>query len=85
MPDAPNTILSRRERRAEEMGVRSGQLVRRKGDAMGLTGVSKEGRREITRAEKRGREVEERGRRRFDWGVEKRGNMQKHFRDPLLQ
>lgn len=84
-PDGRNTILSRRERRAEEMGVRSGQLVRRKGDAMGLAGVSKEGKREITRMEKRGREVEERGRREFAWGVEKRANKQKHYRDPLLQ
>jgi pre-60S factor REI1 len=35
--------------------------------------------------EKRNRDEENRGRRRQEWGVNKKANMQKHYRDPLLQ
>jgi pre-60S factor REI1 len=77
--------LSRREKRALEMGIRSGMIVKRKGDVLGLAGVSKHGKRQVAAEVKRGRKVEERGRKEWEWGVEKRGNMQKHYRDPLLQ
>ncbi|KAF4635182.1 hypothetical protein G7Y89_g2912 [Cudoniella acicularis] len=53
--------------------------------SLGMIGVSAEKRKEVQVAEKKARKVEERERRKFQWGVNKGGNSQKHFRDPLLQ
>lgn len=52
---------------------------------LGLLGVTEEKRKEVTALEKRFRKVEERGRRRSEWTINKQNNSQKHFRDPLLQ
>jgi pre-60S factor REI1 len=35
--------------------------------------------------EKRARKQEQRDQARYQWGNDKRGNAQKHYRDPLLQ
>ncbi|KAI6244653.1 Cytoplasmic 60S subunit biogenesis factor REI1 [Erysiphe necator] len=51
----------------------------------GMIGVTAQKKKEIASLEKRYRKVEDRGRRRSEWIVNKQNNSQKHFRDPLLQ
>jgi pre-60S factor REI1 len=70
--------LNRWERRGEA------RALARRGEA-GMIGVSVAKRHEVAKLEKRGQIEEQRGRRRYEWGVNKVGNNQKHFRDPLLQ
>jgi pre-60S factor REI1 len=60
-------------------------LMSRANGGLGMVGVTGEKRKEVMAAEKRSRKVEERERRKFQWGNNKQSNSQKHFRDPLLQ
>jgi pre-60S factor REI1 len=55
-------------------------VVSRANGGLGMVGVTDEKKREIRALEKRTRKAEERERRRFQWGVNKGGNSQKHFR-----
>ncbi|KAI9796342.1 MAG: hypothetical protein M1833_006347 [Piccolia ochrophora] len=64
---------------------RGRQVATRSGNELGMVGVSDGKKREIKAVEKRERRREQRERRRYDMGVSKRFNSQKHFRDPLLQ
>ncbi|KAI9858720.1 MAG: hypothetical protein M1813_007352 [Trichoglossum hirsutum] len=64
---------------------RGRQLAARASGGLGMIGVSDAKKREIKAVEKRERNREGRERDRYQWGVEKRANMQKYFRDPLLQ
>jgi pre-60S factor REI1 len=59
---------------------RGRQLATRARGGLGMAGVSNAKKREIEAVEKRERKREGRERDRYQWGVEKRGNMQKHFR-----
>ena len=69
--------------------VRSGRD--RKGRALvtrgklGMVGVSDEKKKEIAAVEKRQLKRIQRQQAQYQWGNDKRGNSQKHFRDPLLQ
>lgn len=60
-------------------------LTSRANGGLGMLGVSDAKKREVAAVEKRERKRAERGQRKFQWGVEKQANSQKHFRDPLLQ
>jgi len=60
-------------------------LTSRANGGLGMVGVTDEKRKEVQLAEKRSRKVEQREKRRFQWGNNKQSNFQKHFRDPLLQ
>jgi len=64
-------------------GERGRELTTRSNN--GMLGVSTEKVKEVHAAEKRTRRVEEAERRRIQWRNNKQSNMQKHFRDPLLQ
>jgi pre-60S factor REI1 len=55
-------------------------ITSRANGGMGLVGVSEQRKREIRATEKRARKLEERERRRFQWGNNKQSNFQKHFR-----
>ena len=55
-------------------------LTSRANGGLGMVGVSAEKRKEVQVAEKRSRKVEERERRKFQWGNNKQSNSQKHFR-----
>ncbi|KAH8684238.1 C2H2 type zinc-finger-domain-containing protein [Tricladium varicosporioides] len=93
------TAAERQEQLAIEAGASSDsnddqQVARQNGErgravaarsTQGMVGVTAEKKKEVALAEKRSRKVEERERRKFQWGVNKGGNSQKHFRDPLLQ
>ena len=61
------------------------QMSARAHGGTGMIGVTDSRKKEVEAAEKRDRKREERGRQHHQWGVDKRGNAQKHFRDPLLQ
>lgn len=60
-------------------------LISRANGGLGMVGVSAAKKKEVTTMEKRSRDMDQRGRRRYEWGTEKRANKQKHYRDPLLQ
>lgn len=52
---------------------------------LSMVGVTDSKRRELRAVEKRDRRTGQRAQKQYEWGVNKRGNNQKHFRDPLLQ
>jgi len=60
------------------------QALLRRGEA-GMLGVSEPEKRQVTRAEQRGRTKAQRDQSRYQAKIEKQSNNQKHFRDPLLQ
>ncbi|KAF1812124.1 hypothetical protein P152DRAFT_449901 [Eremomyces bilateralis CBS 781.70] len=81
--------LTRRERREElfhrgRMGHPSDALTRAN-DGPGMTGVTGQKKREVVEEEKRSRRTEQKERSKYLAIKERKGNMQKHFRDPLLQ
>lgn len=59
---------------------RGRQLATRANPERGLIGVTDQKKREVQVREKKARKQEERERRRFQWGNNKQGNFQKHFR-----
>lgn len=59
---------------------RGRQLATRANPHRGMVGVTDQKRREVQVTEKKARKQEERERRRFQWGNNKQGNFQKHFR-----
>lgn len=68
-------------------GERGRAITSRANGGMGMIGVSEQRKLEVKATEKRARKVEERERRRFQWGNNKQSNFQKHFRvcSTLLQ
>ncbi|KAL1589817.1 hypothetical protein WHR41_01572 [Cladosporium halotolerans] len=64
---------------------RGRQLVSRANGGLGMVGVSDEKKREVAAVEKRQLKRVQRQQAQYQWGKDKRGNNQKHFRDPLLQ
>ncbi|KAF2706416.1 hypothetical protein K504DRAFT_536631 [Pleomassaria siparia CBS 279.74] len=64
---------------------RGRQLVTRANGGTGMIGVSDSKKKEIRAVEKRELKRAQRDRTKYQAGNEKRHNMQKHFRDPLLQ
>lgn len=64
---------------------RGRQAVTRANGGMGMIGVTDAKKREVAALEKRERKAAQRSQKHYQWGVDKRGNSQKHFRDPLLQ
>lgn len=55
-------------------------VVSRADGGLGMIGVSDQKKKEVQVAEKRSRKLEERERRKFQWGNNKQANSQKHFR-----
>ena len=64
---------------------RGRQLTTRGHGGIGMLGVTEAKKREVRAVEKREQKREQRNLQQYQWGVNKRGNAQKHFRDPLLQ
>ena len=60
-------------------------VVTRADGGLGMVGVGEGKKRELRAVEKRERKRAQRQEKQYQWGVDKRGNSQKHFRDPLLQ
>jgi pre-60S factor REI1 len=55
-------------------------LTSRANGGTGMLGVTAEKRKEVQAAEKRLKKFEDRARRKYEWGVNKQNNSQKHFR-----
>jgi pre-60S factor REI1 len=64
---------------------RGREITSRANGGSGMIGVSEVKKQEVRAMEKRDRKREQRGQDQYQWGLDKRGNNQKHFRDPLLQ
>ena len=64
---------------------RGRELTSRANGGLGMLGVTEAKKHEASTIEKREQKREQRAQNQYQWGVEKRGNSQKHFRDPLLQ
>ncbi|KAI4172799.1 MAG: hypothetical protein LQ343_003391 [Gyalolechia ehrenbergii] len=64
---------------------RGRQVATRANGNMSMVGVTDSKKRELRAVEKRDRKKTQRAQKQYEWGVNKRANNQKHFRDPLLQ
>ena len=64
---------------------RGRQVAMRANGGLGMIGVSDQKRKEVAAVEKRETKRAQRAQKQYQWGVDKGGNSQKHFRDPLLQ
>lgn len=64
---------------------RGRQVVSRANGGLGMLGVTDAKKREIQAVEKRETKRAQRAEKQYQWNVDKKGNSQKHFRDPLLQ
>ncbi|KAK2735011.1 hypothetical protein FQN57_001387 [Myotisia sp. PD_48] len=79
------TAEDERERLARENPRRNRALVTRANGGQGMLGATDSQKRLVRVAEIREHQRANRAQRHYQWGVDKRGNSQKHFRDPLLQ
>lgn len=92
---AEQQLLANERHDSDDEAGEDGQVARsgrdRKGRALttrgklGMVGVSDEKKKEIAAVEKRQLKRIQRQQAQYQWGKDKRGNNQKHFRDPLLQ
>ncbi|MCJ1461560.1 hypothetical protein MMC07_000157 [Pseudocyphellaria aurata] len=73
------------DERASDGDPRGRQLTTRAHGGIGMAGVTEAKKREVRAVEKREQNREQRNLRQYQWGVNRRANAQKHFRDPLLQ
>ncbi|KAI4226949.1 MAG: hypothetical protein L6R36_002763 [Xanthoria steineri] len=64
---------------------RGRQVAARANGNLSMVGVADSKKRELRAVEKRDRRREQRAQKQQEWSVNKKGNNQKHFRDPLLQ
>lgn len=64
---------------------RGRQLITRANGGLGMMGVTDAKKKEVQAVEKREARKAQRAERQYEWGINKRANNQKHFRDPLLQ
>ncbi|PGH29049.1 pre-60S factor REI1 [[Emmonsia] crescens] len=75
-PDVHDTDASARRNQA---------LVTRGEGGLGMIGASESQKRDVKAAEIREKRSEQKAKKLYEWGVNKRGNFQKHYRDHLLQ
>ena len=68
-----------------EGNARGRGLITRANSGEGMPGVTDAKKQEVRAIEKRDTKRAQRAQKQYQWGVDKRGNSQKHFRDPLLQ
>lgn len=73
------------EEEEEDRNGRGRQVVSRADGGMGMLGVSEAKKREVRAQEKRLQKQQRRAEADYQWGNNRRGNFQKHFRDHLLQ
>ena len=82
--DAEEASSARNRGRGRDRG--DGQLtVSRANGGLGMLAVSESKKREVKALEKRMQRMEKRGGDKMQWKLNKKGNQQKHYRDPLLQ
>ena len=71
--------------RADGSSERGRQVMTRANGGLGMLGVTDQKKKEVRAVEKRDTKRAQRAEKQYQWGVDKKGNNQKHFRDPLLQ
>ncbi|MCJ1474206.1 hypothetical protein MMC13_002864 [Lambiella insularis] len=71
--------------RGSEAQGRGREVATRANGGTGMIGVTDAKKREVVGVERRERKRAQRSQKQYEWGVNKRANLQKHFRDPLLQ
>ncbi|PGH19264.1 hypothetical protein AJ80_04130 [Polytolypa hystricis UAMH7299] len=81
--DSPDAEAEESARRGRDAHNRA--LISRANGGTGMIGATESQKREVRAADRRGRNQLDRARRDYQWGVNKVGNHQKHFRDHLLQ
>ena len=74
-------LLNRRERREEQRA----QVVAWRREALGMLGATASQKKDAAKLAKLSQAEQQRGRRKFERGVNRLANSQKHYRDPLLQ
>ena len=70
---------------SESEAGRGRHLISRANGGLGMVGVTDAKKREVQAVEKRDTKRAQRSEKQYQWAVDKKGNNQKHFRDPLLQ
>lgn len=68
-----------------EGSARGRRIITRANGGEGMLGVTDAKKKEVQAVEKRNTKRAQRAQKQYQWGIDKRGNTQKHFRDPLLQ
>ena len=76
---------SDQDQQMTEGRTRGRQVISRANGGEGMFGVADAKAREVQAVEKRDTKRAQRAQKQYQWGVDKRSNNQKHFRDPLLQ
>ena len=76
---------SDQDQQMAEEGIRGRQAITRANGGEGMLGVTDAKKKEVHAVEKRDTKRAQRAQKQYQWGIDKRGNSQKHFRDPLLQ
>lgn len=82
---ADGTADTEEDQQMTDANERGRQLMTRANGGQGMLGVTDAKKREVQAVEKRDTKRAQRAERKFQWGVNKQANSQKHFRDPLLQ
>ena len=77
--------ISDQDQQMTEASARGRQIIPRANGGEGILGVTDAQKKEVQAAEKRDTKRVQRAQKQYQWGIDKRGNNQKHFRDPLLQ
>ncbi|KAL9610078.1 MAG: hypothetical protein Q9167_005186 [Letrouitia subvulpina] len=72
-------------RERQDVLPRGREIVSRANGGLGMVGVTDAKKQELRAVEKRERNKVQRAQKQYEWGINKRANNQKHFRDPLLQ
>lgn len=83
LEDAPSG--SEQDQQMTERSARGRQVITRANGGEGMLGVTDAKKKEVEAVEKRDTKRAQRAQKQYQWGIDKRGNSQKHFRDPLLQ
>ena len=76
---------SDQDQQMAEGSARGRQVITRANGGEGMLGVADAKKKEVQAVEKRDVKRVQRAQNQYQWGIDKRGNSQKHFRDPLLQ
>lgn len=82
--DAQHSDEEMEDEQVARRNERGRALTSRANGGTGMLGVTAEKKKEVQAAEKRSRKFEERAKRKYEWGVNKQNNSQKHFRVRLF-
>ena len=80
-----NRLIEDANSRVRSDDQRGRQITTRANGGLGMVGATDATKQEARAIENRERKREHRAQNQQQWAVDKRGNNQKHFRDPLLQ